>query len=195
MAGEGLCLFFFLCDGRNVWHFKFTYKRPSVNATHFYYYNPVNSRNKHVSQLHPPRRWGNTALSHLSIGEVVLIQIYLRIKNRRKGENITKMSHNGSLQQHVRLRKNLCMEDGALRRFMAHLYHGLFCFILFAYANIWFVFSINWGSHFSFLLTFLGFHPAPALQPPHKPQAKMAPQFAVPKAVTPSPAFPSPHVS
>lgn len=105
MAGEGLCLFFFLCDGRNVWHFKFTYKRPSVNATHFYYYNPVNSRNKHVSQLHPPRRWGNTALSHLSIGEVVLIQFYLRIKNRQKGENITKMSHNGSLQQHVRLRK------------------------------------------------------------------------------------------
>lgn len=127
MAGEGLCLFFFLCDGRNVWHFKFTCKRPSVNATHFYYYNPVNSRNKHVSQLHPPRRWGNTALSHLSIGEVVLFQIYLRIKNRRKGENITKMSHNGSLQQHVRLRKNLCVEDGwALRRFMAHLYHDYF---------------------------------------------------------------------
>ena len=44
---------------RYVWHFNFTYKRPLVNATHFYHYNSVNSRNKQVRQLHPQRHWGN----------------------------------------------------------------------------------------------------------------------------------------
>lgn len=63
-----------------------TSSRPLIKATHFYYYNSFNFRNKHLNLLNPLRRAKRIMLCpHLSTVAIIFSQVYLSFQNRLKG--------------------------------------------------------------------------------------------------------------
>lgn len=85
-----------------------TSSRPLIKATHFYYYNSFNFRNKHLNLMNPLRRAERIMLCpHLSNAAIIFSQVYLSFQNRLKAGKIMKMPPSCSLKQHVRMRKSL----------------------------------------------------------------------------------------